>query len=129
MNAAASTLSSELRELYATEFARFVEQFNQTGDGRKLVAQRAALLDRIILRLWEAFLAGDPAAENFALVAIGGYGRKDLFPFSDVYLLLLHAERESEEVLKDPIRAFSQELWDLGLKLSPASRVLSECEV
>jgi [protein-PII] uridylyltransferase len=128
MNAAASTLSSELRELYATEFARFVEQFNQTGDGRKLVAQRAALLDRIILRLWEALLAGNPAAENFALVAIGGYGRKDLFPFSDVDLLLLHAERESEEVLKDPIRAFSQELWDLGLKLSPASRVLSECD-
>src|SRR6266852_233242 len=128
MNAAASTLSSELRELYGSEFARFVEQFNAGGDGRKLVTQRAALMDRIILRLWESLLAGNPAAEQFALVAIGGYGRNTLFPFSDIDLLFLYAERESEEALKDPIRAFSQELWDLGLKLSPASRVLAECD-
>jgi [protein-PII] uridylyltransferase len=128
MNAAASSLSSELRELYSTEFARFVEQFNATGDGRRLVGQRAALLDRIIQRLWETLFAKNPGAVNFALVAIGGYGRNDLFPFSDIDLLFLHAERDSEQALKDLIRAFSQELWDLGLKLSPASRVLAECD-
>src|SRR6478672_3616819 len=128
MNAAASSLSSELRDLYSSEFARLVEQFKTTGDGRKLVTQRAALVDRIILRLWDTLLAGNPAAKEFALVAIGGYGRNDLFPFSDVDLLFLHAERETEETLKEPIRAFSQELWDLGLKLSPASRALAECD-
>ena len=128
MNAAASLLSSELRELYGSGFAQCVEQFNLYGDGRKLVAQRAALVDRIVLRLWDTLFAGNPASERFAVVAIGGYGRNDLFPFSDIDLLFLHAERESEEALKDTIRAFSQELWDLGLKLSPASRVLSECD-
>jgi len=61
-------------------------------------------------------------------VAIGGYGRKCLFPFSDVDLLFLHAERGSEEEYKENIRAFSQEMWDLGLKLSPASRSLAECD-
>jgi [protein-PII] uridylyltransferase len=128
MNLAASSLSSELRELYSSEFARLVEQFKTTGDGRKLVTQRAALVDRIILRLWDTLLAGNPAAKEFALVAIGGYGRNDLFPFSDVDLLFLHAERETEQALKEPIRAFSQELWDLGLKLSPANRALAECD-
>ncbi len=128
MNVAASSLSSELRELYSSEFARLVEQFKITGDGRKLVTQRAALVDRIILRLWDTLLAGNPAAKEFALVAIGGYGRNDLFPFSDVDLLFLHAERETEETLKEPIRAFSQELWDLGMKLSPANRALAECD-
>ena len=101
MNAAASLLSSELRELYGSGFAQCVEQFNLYGDGRKLVSQRAALVDRIVLRLWDTLFAGNPAAERFALVAIGGYGRNDLFPFSDIDLLFLHAERESEEALKE----------------------------
>ena len=66
--------------------------------------------------------------KGFSLVAIGGYGRSSLFPFSDVDLLFLHAEQGQEEILKDAIRNFSQELWDLGLKLSPASRTLAECD-
>ena len=66
--------------------------------------------------------------KNFALVATGGYGRGWLFPHSDIDLLFLHADAGTEAELKDPIRRFSQELWDLRLKLSPATRSLAECE-
>jgi [protein-PII] uridylyltransferase len=124
-----AVLSSEIRELYQSGSARIQQQFASSGDGRTAVEQRTALVDDVVTRLWEILLhphTGDLG--KFALVAIGGYGRGSLFPFSDVDLLFLHADIHSEQSLKDPIRAFSQELWDLGVKLSPASRTLAECE-
>src|SRR5215470_14060215 len=125
----AASASSELRDLYTEESARIRRRFASAGDGAAAVAARAELLDRIVQQLWEKLLApqaGGP--KDFAVVAIGGYGRKCLFPFSDVDLLFLYAERGSEEEYKEKIRAFSQEIWDLGLKLSPASRSLAECD-
>jgi [protein-PII] uridylyltransferase len=125
----AALLSNELRDLYAAESARIEREFVATGDGKAAVVARAGLLDRLLLRLWEKWLApGADAAGNLALVALGGYGRNCLFPFSDIDLLFLHADRAAEDRLKDRIRGFSQEIWDLGLKLSPASRALAECD-
>jgi [protein-PII] uridylyltransferase len=66
--------------------------------------------------------------EDLALVAIGGFGRKWLFPHSDIDILFLHADRNGEASRKDALRRFSQELWDLRLKLSPATRTLGECD-
>jgi [protein-PII] uridylyltransferase len=65
---------------------------------------------------------------NFALVATGGFGRGWLFPYSDIDLLFLFSDRSSEQAFKDHVRRFSQELWDLRVRLSPASRLLAECE-
>lgn len=125
----AASAGSELRDLYKEESARIRERFASGGEGRGAVSERSQLLDRLVLGLWERLLspqAGGPP--NFAIAAIGGYGRKCLFPFSDVDLLLLHAERGTEEQFKEAIRSFSQEMWDLGLKLSPASRTVAECD-
>lgn len=124
----AALLSSELRSLYAEESARIQREFVSAGDGQRTVVQHANLLDQILLRLWEKWLAPASSGDGLALVAIGGYGRKCLFPFSDVDLLLLHAERAGEERLKDPIRSFSQDVWDVGIRLSPASRSVAECD-
>jgi len=80
-------------------------------------------------RLWSEFVASESqATRGIALVATGGFGRGWLFPYSDIDILFLHADRGSEETYKDATRRFSQELWDLKLKLSPASRTLSECD-
>jgi [protein-PII] uridylyltransferase len=125
----ATSANIELRDLYTEESARIRREFVSSGDGAVAVAQRAALLDQVLLRLWERHLSPSASGEtDFVLVATGGYGRKRLFPFSDVDLLFLHADRGVEVRLQDRIRAFSQELWDLGIKLSPASRALAECD-
>ncbi|HEY6306522.1 MAG TPA: [protein-PII] uridylyltransferase [Candidatus Angelobacter sp.] len=124
----AALLSGELRDLYAEESARIQQEFALSGNGKAAVTGRAALLDKLLLRLWQKWLEQEMAGKHFALVAIGGFGRKGLFPFSDVDLLFLHDERATEERLKDRIRSFSQELWDYGVKLSPASRLLAECD-
>ncbi len=72
--------------------------------------------------------AGESGPSDLALVAVGGFGRKWLFPHSDVDILFLHSADKSEKEYKEAIRKFSQEMWDLRLKLSPTTRKLSECD-
>ena len=132
-----ATVRSELYDLYARESAAIEQEFSATGDGRAALARRTALVDAIVQRLWNEIIVGSSSGstgtdsdgpKNFALVATGGFGRGWLFPHSDIDLLFLHAGGNSEREFKDPIRRFSQELWDLRLKLSPATRNLVECE-
>ena len=128
-----ATVRSELWDLYVRESAAIEQEFSATGEGRTAVTRRTALVDTIVQRLWNEIIVSSNYAEpgspkNFALVATGGFGRGWLFPHSDIDLLFLHAGSDSETKFKDPIRRFSQELWDLRLKLSPATRNLAECE-
>jgi [protein-PII] uridylyltransferase len=126
---AASSLISELRGSLAEESARIARDFSATGDGRAAVGQRTRLIEDILKRLWRDLVSADEASpRDFALVATGGFGRGWLFPYSDIDLLFLYADRGGEEARKEAIRRFSQELWDLKLKLSPASRTLAECD-
>jgi [protein-PII] uridylyltransferase len=126
---AASSLISELRGSLNDESARIQREFAASGDGRIAVAQRTELIEGILKRLWQDLISPNPnQPSHFALVATGGFGRGWLFPYSDIDLLFLFTDRNSEQAFKDPVRRFSQELWDLRLKLSPASRTLAECE-
>jgi [protein-PII] uridylyltransferase len=135
-----AAVRSELSELYTRESADIERGFAVTGDGRAALRRRTALVDTIVQRLWTEIIAPAAAADssqstsnpdvprNFTLVATGGYGRGWLFPHSDIDLLFLLAGSDAESEFKDPIRRLSQELWDLRLKLSPATRNLAECE-
>jgi len=143
------TVRSELADRYERESAAIEQEFSVTGEGAAALARRTALVDSIVQRLWTKIIVGSqlnsqpnsqrsphlgdsPAdadgPKGFALVATGGFGRGWLFPYSDIDLLFLHAGSDSESEFKDPIQRFSQELWDLRLKLSPATRNLAECE-
>lgn len=126
---AASSLIGELRGSIQDESARIQREFEATGDGRSAVAQRTRLIEDILSRLWHDIICPDEAKPaNFSLVATGGFGRGWLFPYSDIDILFLFAGRDAEQAFKDPVRRFSQELWDLRLKLSPATRTLPECD-
>jgi [protein-PII] uridylyltransferase len=126
---AASSLIGELRGSINDESARIRREFEAAGDGRACVAQRTHLIEEILERLWSEIVSTDPSKPpNLALVATGGFGRGWLFPYSDIDILFLYGDREAEQALKDPVRRFSQELWDLRVKLSPASRTLAECD-
>jgi len=126
---AASSPIGELRTSLHDESVRIRREFELTGDGRAAVSGRTRLVEEILARLWRDIICADESKPaNFSLVATGGFGRGWLFPYSDIDILFLFGDRESEQEFKDPVRRFSQELWDLRLKLSPASRTLSECE-
>jgi [protein-PII] uridylyltransferase len=120
---------SELRGSLTEESARIQHEFEASADGRAALAQRTRLVEDILARLWRDIISSDEAKPaNFALVATGGFGRGWMFPYSDIDLLFLFGDRDAEKTFKDPVRRFSQELWDLRLKLSPASRTLAECD-
>jgi [protein-PII] uridylyltransferase len=122
-------LAAELRDHYAKELARLKDEFFSSGDGRAAVAGRTALVDAIVLRLWKELVSAErEGPAGLAVFALGGYGRGWLFPFSDIDLLFLNEGDGGGEERKASLRSFSQELWDLRLKLSPATRTLAECE-
>ena len=73
-------------------------------------------------------IAENPERINIALVATGGFGRKELFPYSDVDVLYLCANDSVEHDHHDPIRSATQAMWDVGLRASPATRTLKECD-
>jgi len=123
----AAILRTELRELYLNESTRIQREFAADRNGSAAIAKRTELVERILLRLWQELISPGEA-KNFALVALGGFGRRCLFPHSDVDILFLHADRSREDALRDPIRAFCQELWDLRMKLGPTTRTLAECD-
>jgi [protein-PII] uridylyltransferase len=126
---AASSFIGELRASITDESSRIQREFEAIGDGRACVTQRTRMVEDILARLWRDIVSPDESKPaNILLVATGGFGRGWLFPFSDIDLLFLFNDRDAEQTFKDPARRFSQELWDLRLKLSPASRTLSECE-
>ncbi len=125
----ATSHRSELRDHYLRESARIQQEFAETGDGRAVVKRRTELVENLALQLWSEIIAGgETGPRNFTLVATGGFGRGWLFPHSDIDLLFLGADRETENSQKDNIRLFSQELWDLRLKVSPMTRTLAECD-
>src|SRR6516162_7218878 len=90
------TLAKDLRDSYAAESARLRQQFLSNRNGRAAVHGRTALVDSVAHRLWKEIVSPDlPGPPGFALVALGGYGRRWLFPYSDIDILFLHDANNS----------------------------------
>jgi len=66
--------------------------------------------------------------QGLSLVALGGYGRRLLFPYSDLDILFLFGNEKSEAEFRPLIADFSRTLWDLGFRVSSAGRTLEECK-
>jgi [protein-PII] uridylyltransferase len=115
----------DLREEYLREMALVRQTYERTGDGTAAIRRRSAVVDRILIEMWRRVFAGQPA-QNVALLAMGGYGRKDLFPYSDIDVLFAFADDKTEAHAKDAVRAMIQGMWDIGLRASPSSRTAKE---
>ena len=118
----------DLREQYMREMALVRQTCERTGDGTAAIRRRSAVVDRILIEMWRRVFAGQPGqpTQNVALLALGGYGRKDLFPYSDIDVLFVFADEKTEEQSKGGVRAIIQGMWDIGLRASPCSRTVKE---
>jgi [protein-PII] uridylyltransferase len=124
-----STPFTVLRDFYAEEFARIEREFRATSNGHAATQGRASLLDRVVLDLSRELLAPEPSdPKKLCLVALGGYGRRELFPHSDIDLMFLWEDRSTESRYREGTQAISRALWDLRLRVSPTYRFLGECE-
>ena len=126
MNAPAISLSP-LRDLYERESADLRQTFERTGDGSAAIRRRASIVDNVIGKIW-AGLTREKERIGIALVATGGFGRRELFPYSDVDVLYLCANEAVERDFHQDLRAITQAMWDIGLRASPATRTLKECD-
>jgi [protein-PII] uridylyltransferase len=115
----------DLREQYQREMALVRQTCERTGDGTAAIRRRSAIVDRILIEMWRRAFASQPT-KSVSLLALGGYGRKDLFPFSDVDILFVYADDKAEALSRDATRSIIQAMWDVGLRASPASRTLKE---
>src|SRR5271156_5630453 len=91
------TLGSELRAFYAEESTRIQNDFAAKGDGRAAILSRTTVVESVLLRLWNQYISPQKdGPAGLALVALGGFGRKWLFPHSDIDLLFLYASERTE---------------------------------
>ena len=105
--------------------ARIRADFLQTGDAARVLAERTKLVDETVSAGAAELLAALPS--GFSLLAVGGYGRRQLFPYSDVDLLLLFENERMPEQSREKIAAFLQRLWDAGMRVSHSVRTPAEC--
>ena len=95
-------------------------------DPVRALEDRTSAVDAQVLNAWQGRLAR-AVPSGAALVAVGGYGRRQLFPYSDIDLLLLFASEKAAIARKDEISAFLQQLWDGGLRVSQSVRTPADC--
>ena len=126
MNALSNSLP-QLRDLYERESADLRQTFERSGDGSAAIRRRSSIVDNVVRRIWTS-LAGDKERANITLVATGGFGRRELFPYSDVDVLYLCANETVEREFHQTLRAVTQAMWDTGLRASPSTRTLKECD-
>ena len=91
----------------------------------RLVSARAGLMDQLLVRAWHRQVS--PDATDIALVAVGGYGRHELHPGSDIDLLILLAEDDTAHDYAGAIEHVLLFLWDLKLEVGQSVRSVDEC--
>jgi [protein-PII] uridylyltransferase len=99
------------------------EKFRRNEPVELLVRERAEMVDHVILAGWAHF-AGS-LGRRAALVAVGGYGRGELHPHSDIDLMVLHEEGDPVD---EPVSKFLTFLWDIGLEVGHSVRTLRDCQ-
>ena len=100
------------------------ERFKSGRDIRRLIEDRAWFVDNILQQAWEQFDWSEDA--DIALLAVGGYGRGELHPYSDIDLLIL-LDSADHEIFRDSIERFLTLLWDIGLEVGQSVRSVDEC--
>ncbi len=100
------------------------QRFAAHVDIKLIVRRRAWTMDRLLGWLWNRYsFSADP---QVALIAVGGYGRGELLPHSDIDVMILFREGDGGQY-KDEISAFITQLWDLGLEVGQSVRSLADC--
>jgi len=117
-----TSLALTLKEQLKTERQAAIAAFQADGKPEKLLTQLRQNVDAALIQAWQSFSLPPSAA----LVAVGGYGRGELFPHSDVdVLILLDAAPDAQ--LQRKLEELVQLFWDIGLEIGHSIRTVDEC--
>ncbi len=96
--------------------------FQENQDAGQLLHDLCRSVDSVLKKIWKSF----DFPKQMAMIAVGGYGRGELFPYSDVDLLILLHERP-DSVLREKLESLVQIFWDIGLDIGHSIRTVDEC--
>ncbi len=112
----------ELRDSLRRDRLALEQDFLQRGKAARLLKAHSKLIDNYLRRIWQQM----NLPENLALIAVGGYGRGELYPKSDIDLLIL-LSGEPDEALQIKLHELVALLWDIGLEVGHSIRTVAEC--
>lgn len=115
---------ARVRRQYRLERAAAITAFRQQPDPDTLLRRLSAATDHVLRELWRLHAP----VRRATLAAVGGYGRRQQFPHSDVDLLILVADR-LEAADTDGIGRFISACWDAGLPISHSVRTIEQCVI
>ena len=117
-----------LADYYAAESQRIEQIFENTGEGTAVLRSRSELVDALVVRLYQEFISTDPQEpRHLCLLALGGYGRRELFPQSDIDLLFLTEDGSTQATHREGIATLLRMLWDLRMRVGNSTHTLAEC--
>ena len=111
------------KTLLKTAEDAIVKDFYDGTEVIQLVKSRAWVVEQIILQIWNEHIK----SKSLALIAVGGFGRGGLHPFSDVDLLVLRPKNNHK--FDEKISLFIQSLWDIGLDVGQSVRTPEDCQI
>ncbi|WLI91463.1 [protein-PII] uridylyltransferase [Massilia sp. R2A-15] len=117
-----STARDLLKQQLKADRQVLIAAFREDGKPEKLLRGLRQSVDAVLAEAW----AGAGLPPNTALVGVGGYGRGELFPYSDVDLLILLSE-PADAINRGRLENLVQLLWDLGLEIGSSIRTIDEC--
>ncbi|MFZ2405907.1 MAG: nucleotidyltransferase domain-containing protein, partial [Methylobacter sp.] len=100
------------------------QKFDPHKSVSKLLKDKSDFIDDILSCCWQHFLG--ERASRLALCAVGGYGRRELFPYSDIDLVVL-LDSDDTTHYQEALSDFFTFLWDIGLKLGQSVRTIKQC--
>jgi [protein-PII] uridylyltransferase len=111
------------------ERQRIRQQFETGTSARETLRAQCELADRNVGQIFDEVLrVHNREAQGLCVLALGGYGRRMLFPYSDLDILFLMGNDKAEQESRPLISEFSRTLWDIGFRVSSAGRTLEECK-
>jgi [protein-PII] uridylyltransferase len=113
------TVATE-KKSYQRKFQDLCDQFIKKNNSLLFLKKHTEIVDNLLIKLWR----DSNVSEKNTLIAVGGYGRNELFPYSDVDILALTSEKSIEN--DENISQFITKCWDIGLKIGHSVRNLAE---
>ena len=126
-----TALNPQTVKLQSTESWQTVrDEFYATGNAALVQSKLTSLVDHLAIQAFHAALA-PMFPKGLTMLAVGGYGRRELFPFSDIDIMLLADSEVQTAALtgahKEALSEFVRNLWDAGLRLSHSVRTVADC--
>lgn len=113
----------KFKELIKQKNTELRQKFDPQSSVANLLKEKSDFIDEILTSCWRYFL--NEHAVTLSLIAVGGYGRKELFPYSDIDILVL-LDSNDTSACQEPLAHFFTFLWDIGLKPGQSVRTINE---